>query len=73
MTYLNDIIIISMNEKEHLKHIEIIFQKLVAAGVKLKESKCDFFQKRKSLFKPFHFRQGNTPSTWKVGQHTQYA
>ena len=30
---------------EHLKHIEIIFQKLKEAGLKLKESKCDFFQK----------------------------
>ena len=31
--------------KEHLKHIEIIFQKLKAAGLKLKESKCNFFKK----------------------------
>ena len=30
---------------EHVKHIEIIFQKLKAAGLKLKESKCDFFKK----------------------------
>ena len=27
------------------KHIETIFQKLIAAGLKLKESKCDFFKK----------------------------
>ena len=45
MAYLDDIIIFSRNEKEHLKHIEIIFQKLKAAGLKLKESKCDFFKK----------------------------
>ena len=45
MAYLDDIIIFSHNEKEHLKHIEIIFQKLKAAGLKLKESKCDFFKK----------------------------
>ena len=30
---------------EHLKHIQIIFQKLIDAGLKLKESKCDFFKK----------------------------
>ena len=45
MTYLDDIIIFSRNEKEHLKYIEIIFQKLKAAGLKLKESKCDFFKR----------------------------
>ena len=45
MAYLDDIIIFSKNEAEHLKHIEIIFQKLKEAGLKLKESKCDFFKK----------------------------
>ena len=46
MAYLDDIIIFSRNEREHLKHIKIIFQKLIAAGLKLKESKCDFFKKK---------------------------
>ena len=45
MAYLDDIIIFSKNEEEHLKHIKIIFQKLKEAGLKLKESKCDFFKK----------------------------
>ena len=44
MAYLDDIIF-SKSEAEHLKHIEIIFQKLKEAGLKLKESKCDFFKK----------------------------
>ena len=39
MVYLDDIIIFSKNEEEYLKHIEIIFQKLKEAGLKLKESK----------------------------------
>ena len=45
MAYLDDIIIFSRNECEHLKHIQIIFQKLIDAGLKLKESKCNFFKK----------------------------
>ena len=45
MAYLDDIIIFSRNECEHLKHIQIIFQKLIDAGLKLKESKFDFFKK----------------------------
>ena len=44
MAYLDDIIIFSQNEWEHLKHIEIIFKKLKEAGLKLKESKCDCFK-----------------------------
>ena len=45
MAYVDDIIIISKNEAEQLKHIEIIFQKMKAEGLKLKESKCYFFNK----------------------------
>ena len=45
MAYLDDIIIFSQNEEDHLKHIEIIFKKLKRADLKLKESKCDFFKK----------------------------
>ena len=44
MVYLDNIIIFSRDEQEHLKHIEIIFKKLKEAGLKLKESKCDFFK-----------------------------
>ena len=42
IVYLDDIIIFSKNDADHIKHIETIFQKLKAAGLKLKESKCDF-------------------------------
>ena len=45
MAYLGDIIILAGMSGEHLRHIQIIFQKLIDAGLKLKESKCDFFRK----------------------------
>ena len=45
MAYLDDIIIFSQNEQEHLKQIKITFKKLKKAGLKLKESKCNFFKK----------------------------
>ena len=41
VAYLDDIIIFSKNELEHL---EIFFKRLQGAGLKLKESKCDFFR-----------------------------
>ena len=45
MTYLDDIIILSETEEEHLSHIEEIFRRLEAADLKMKRSKCDFFKK----------------------------
>ena len=43
MTYLDDIIIFSQNELQHLEHLEIVFSRLREAGLKMKRSKCDFF------------------------------
>ena len=45
MGYLNDIIIFSKTEEEHLEHLEIIFNRLREAGLKLKLQKCSFFKK----------------------------
>ena len=42
MTYLDDIIIFSQNELQHLEHIEVVFSHLWEAGLKMKCSKCDF-------------------------------
>ena len=44
MTYLDDIIIFSNSEEEHLLHLEEIFHWLRGAGLKMKQSKCDFFK-----------------------------
>ena len=43
--YIDDIIIYSRTEKEHLEHLEEIFGRLRAAGLKLKLEKCTFFKK----------------------------
>ena len=45
MGYLDDIIIYSRSDKEHLEHLEEIFIRLKAAGLKLKLEKCCFFKK----------------------------
>ena len=44
MTYLDDIIIFSQDESQHLEHLEIVFSRLWEAGLKMKRSKCDFFK-----------------------------
>ena len=45
MGYLDDIIIFSKTEEEHLQHLEEIFECLRKAGLKLKLQKCSFFKK----------------------------
>ena len=44
MMYLDDIIIFSQDELQHLEHLEIVFSCLREAGLKMKCSKCDFFK-----------------------------
>ena len=44
MAYLDDIIIFSKTEEEHLHHIEVVLERLKEAQLKLKKSKCEFFK-----------------------------
>ena len=44
MMYLDDFIIFSQDELQHLEHLEIVFSCLWEAGLKMKCSKCDFFK-----------------------------
>ena len=44
MMYLDDIIIFSQDESQHVEHLEIVFSHLREAGLKMKRSKCDFFK-----------------------------
>ena len=48
--YLDDILIFSPDNKTHLKHLEIVFQRLKEADLKLKASKCNFFKKHIQYF-----------------------
>ena len=43
--YLDDILIFSPDNKTHLKHLEIVFQRLREADLKLKASKCNLFKR----------------------------
>ena len=42
--YLDDIIIYSETPEEHVRRLGQVFEKLSAAGLKLKPSKCEFFK-----------------------------
>ena len=45
MGYLDDIIIFSKTEEEHLEHLKEIFVRLRKFGLKMKREKCSFFKK----------------------------
>ena len=45
LAYLDDVIIFSETEEQHLKHIQIVLTRLKQANLKLKKSKCAFFKK----------------------------
>ena len=45
MGYLDDIIVFSKTEEEHLQHLEEIFVRLREFGLKIKHEKCSFFKK----------------------------
>ena len=61
MGYLDNIIIYSRSEKEHLEHLEEIFSRLRAAGLKLKMEKCCFFKKHIQYLGHLIFTEGIQP------------
>ena len=42
--YLDDIIVFSKTPEEHIERFKGVFEKLSAAGLRLKPSKCKFFK-----------------------------
>ena len=42
LVYLDDIAIFSVNQEEHLHHIQLVFERLRNAGLRLNSAKCHF-------------------------------
>ena len=61
MGYLDDIIIFSNNEIEHLQHIEEIFNRLERFSLKMKREKCYFFKRHIQYLGHFIVEDGFTP------------
>ena len=66
MTYLDDIIIFSENESQHLEYLETVFSHLREAGLKMKWSKCDFFKSEIHYLGHLIFPEGISPLSNKL-------
>ena len=72
IVYLDDIIIFSDTKEEHLKRLEAVFQKLSAAGLKLKSSTCFFFREEIEYLGHVVSGKGVATNPKKVGAVTKW-
>lgn len=71
--YLDDVVIYSRSEKDHFKHLGIVFDRIKNAGLKLKKSKCEFFAKRMNYLGHLVTPDGILPDPEKVRVMTELA
>ena len=70
--YLDDIIVFSRTLEEHLHRLKAIFNKLKAAGLKLKPSKCDLFQHQINYLGHVVSKEGVTTDPEKIKAITEW-
>ena len=58
LAYLDDVIVFSRNEEEHLQRLECLFQRLKTHNLKLKPSKCSLLQTKVSFLGHVVGREG---------------
>ena len=46
LVYIDDVIILGCDYDDHLQNLQVVFERLLQAGLKLKPSKCAFFQQQ---------------------------
>ena len=66
LAYLDDVIIFSETEEQHLKHIQIILNRLKEGNLMLKKSKCALFKKELHYLGHILTTDGIKPQTEKI-------
>jgi ADP-ribose pyrophosphatase YjhB (NUDIX family) len=66
MVYIDDIIIFSKTEQEHLEHVRLILETLNKFQVKIKLSKCEFFKIKLDFLGHVISREGISPQPKKI-------
>ena len=64
--YLDDVIVFSHTEEEHLEHLWVVFERFWEFNLKLKPSKCSFFQSEIVYLAHHVSQRGILPSNDKV-------
>jgi hypothetical protein len=57
--YLDDALIYSNSEEEHVRHVKWIMQRLLEAGLHLKPEKCEFRNERSEVFRVDYINVGH--------------
>ena len=70
--YLDDIIVFSRTPEEHIHRLKVVFEKLRAAGLKIKPSKCDFFKKEIKYFGHVVSEKGVSTDPGKIKAVTEW-
>ena len=70
--YLDDIIVFSQTPEEHLVRLQAVFDKLKAAGLKLKPSKCELFKKQINYLGHVVGQEGVTTDPDKIKAVTEW-
>ena len=61
--YLDDIIVFSRTEEEHLEHLRVVFERFQEFNLKLKPLKCSFFQ-LEIVYLAHHISQRGILPSW---------
>ncbi len=64
--YIDDIIVYSTSKEQHILDVEKVLQLLIANGLKLKASKCDFCEPQVELLGYIISREGISPNPEKI-------
>ena len=70
--YLDDIIVFSRTPEEHLHRQKAVFNKLEAAGLKLKPYKCDLFKQQINYLEHVVSKEGVSTDTEKTKAVTEW-
>ena len=69
---MDDIIIYSKTFEDHLVHLRKLFELLIAVGLRLNRTKCEFFKNRIDYLGYIVSENGIAPNTKKIESITTY-
>lgn len=68
IAYIDDLLIFSNDEKEHMEHLELILNKLNEAGLRINGEKCEFFVKETIFLGHKLTTEGIAPDPTKIAK-----